>query len=755
MNNSANSHFDAALSKPTVSERCRELSRLIDECSTKLLHNNFVSIIHHIFGINCTGWGILTANPRLQSTECRAMKEFLCCGGALFRLLYKLQNESMLFLYDFPCSMLPTNFVHSPGESPAAVWKTCSPLNNSSQFGTTLYNSSQLSSVPPVQPSIRVSAFEFYFYHFACCIVRSQSSYHPQVNYSNLHQLPPSVDENLYYLLIDDYLTHFIPVDGTCLQTLQIPSTKPGSSLLYPGVTSLLRKLERPSSTLGSVRNEMWRSDMVVHVFVEFWLGSCVTRRDQKNTVPPSEDLIRAIRRLVKHLHFFNNVTNVSLNQSHFNDTSLDVFKHNIMYNCLQPRLFHFLCFCFKVWPLNSSFRVVLETWLSFIQPWRYTDINNVQKTTEMRLSSDREIANMWYHFISNNLQFYTQLFYESINRFVRMDISKQANSLLLYRVAKIFSQPNLFEMIEEAKAAFYGEKQHQMTSAMSFFSTSRNEASINPSICLLSSEEMRRAVNQLLTVCNQALGTVKKYSSTRPVDFSSHFLSLIGLGALTDIGSDNLLNANWKKSQQQIEDSMQLLANLFDLSTSDSELNLHARDNIGNPFGPDAPDVSLSQEGKAILSEFGRYEIVNNIKKLPVYPNTKPELQPIRSFENAFLVRLLYKLSSAINEAYGDNLEQFCSRPTFWGKLAKNYLTVSYDLSPTFKVKDWQNRRAQVDLRILAHYRTLFYIVVYFLICKLLGVSFIRAILMAASFLVLFLILKAAVREYMPRTDT
>merc|ERR1712136_666034 len=103
----------------------------------------------------------------------------------------------------------------------------------------------------------------------------------------------------------------------------------------------------------------------------------------------------------------------------------MDHFIENL-YSILNPKLFDFLMLCFEVWPLDGSFRVVIETWLSYIQPWRYT----VHKSTnsELRLSGDRDIANAWYNFIFVNLPFYNKFLYLSFNRFLRMDLSTATN---------------------------------------------------------------------------------------------------------------------------------------------------------------------------------------------------------------------------------------------------------------------------------------------------------------------------------------
>ena len=745
-NNSANAYFDVALSQPTLSIRCRELAKLIDECSTKLLHNNLISIVHQIFGVNSPGWGILSSNARLQPADFTAMKDFLSSRGPIFRLLNKLQAESMLYRYEYPCSMLPPSFAYVPTDYSVRLTRTSQTLDS--------HYDPNVTSLNVGQPCVRVSAFEFYFYHFSYCIVRSPSSSQlmPITPY-NYHQLPSLTDENLYFVLVDDYLSHFLSIDGSSIGPVQISSTVTtpeglrASSFIYNARQSLLRKTSTKQPThLGASRNEIWRSDLFIHILVEFWLGFYIPKNgDVVNMQTPSEDLVRAVRRLVKHIHYFCNATNPSLSHSSFNDTSLDVFKQAVIHNCLQPRLFNFLIFCFKVWPLNSTFRVVLETWLSYIQPWRYTDINNPPLQNEMRLHEDREIANMWFHFISSNLQFYTPLFYEALTRFLRMDISKQANSLLLYRVAKIFNQPNLFQMIDEAEVAMYGEKQMFPQSAGSFMAT------IPPKItfdshppCMITSEEVRKLINQLLIVCKQALGTVEKHVRPGTIDFSTQMLAFFGLGALADVSSDNLLQTNWAKSKQQIQDSMQLLAELFDLSIP--ELDSRALEGLqsDNPFGASAPECSLDEEGQIALSDLGRYELINNIKKMPVFPNTDPELQPIRSFENAFLVRKLHQLSTVINRKYENHFTRLCMQPNFVGRLSRYYLNHAYDYSPPVLAKPRQNIPPHVSLRVFAHYRSMFYIFMYFIICSLFDVDIFKTFFYAVIFSISFLVCRA-----------
>lgn len=43
--------------------------------------------------------------------------------------------------------------------------------------------------------------------------------------------------------------------------------------------------------------------------------------------------------------------------------------------------------------------------------------------------------------------------------------------------------------------------------------------------------------------------------------------------------------------------------------------------------------------------------QIINGLRRFEIHYQGDPELQPIRSYENALLVRLLYSISSLLNE--------------------------------------------------------------------------------------------------------
>lgn len=62
--------------------------------------------------------------------------------------------------------------------------------------------------------------------------------------------------------------------------------------------------------------------------------------------------------------------------------------------------------------------------------------------------------------FVQENLLMYTKLFVGFLSRALRTDLVSPKNALMVFRVAKVFAQPNLAEMIQKGKSVVSG-KQH------------------------------------------------------------------------------------------------------------------------------------------------------------------------------------------------------------------------------------------------------------------------------------------------------
>ena len=101
---------------------------------------------------------------------------------------------------------------------------------------------------------------------------------------------------------------------------------------------------------------------------------------------------------------------------------------------------------------MDASFRLVLETWLSYIQPWRYsTNYNdkNVEAGGEQAVDSSK-----WTSFVDENYRFYTNLLGKILaSRFFRVDLSAHKNAYMLYRIVKVFHQENLMNILNRVSS--------------------------------------------------------------------------------------------------------------------------------------------------------------------------------------------------------------------------------------------------------------------------------------------------------------
>lgn len=113
-----------------------------------------------------------------------------------------------------------------------------------------------------------------------------------------------------------------------------------------------------------------------------------------------------------------------------FTETCLPICR--TVWTYFQKKLYIFLRHTLEHWPLDASFRLFLETWLSYIQPWRY--IINAGKNSD----GEKFVENRWQTFIAENLLFYTLFFQKVIQRFLRVELSSTKTSLMLYRISKV-----------------------------------------------------------------------------------------------------------------------------------------------------------------------------------------------------------------------------------------------------------------------------------------------------------------------------
>ncbi|XP_061458948.1 sphingomyelin phosphodiesterase 4 isoform X3 [Rhineura floridana] len=730
------------LNKP-FAQRCHDLVTVIEDFPAKELHAIFPWLVESIFGSLdgiILGWNLRCLQGRTNPVEHNIALDFLDPGGPMMKLVYKLQAEE--YRYDFPVSYLPGPVKASIQER---ILPECSLYHNKVQF-------------PPsggLSLNLALNPFEYYMFYLAISLI-------------TVRNIPPayhiSMSNSAYFILVDRYLKWFLPTEGSVLPPPSsdaggaVPSAAPRSPAMtfssygmYP--TSLLKRhvAHQTSVNADPASQEIWRSETLLQVFVEMWLHHYSLDMYQKMQSPhikqfkPTEEHVLVIRLLVKHLHAFSSSLKPDLvsPSGHSHTASpLEEFKRIVIPRFVQQKLYIFLQHCFGHWPLDASFRAVLEMWLSYLQPWRYAPEKPLQSADYL----PRSVPEKWATFVQENLLMYTKLFVGFLNRALRTDLVSPKNALMVFRVAKVFAQPNLAEMIQKGEQLFLEtdlalpHRQHRLfvspsSLGGSFLSTRTptiTDASFKVKSHVYSLEgqdfqykqmfgpEVRSLVLRLAQLIGQAQQTAKSISDHSveaitgrsilswfrfgPADLNGSYTG----NDLDEIGQDSI-----KKTDEYLEKALEYLCQIFRLNEAQlSQLMWNwgtAQDNNGKQQLPDC----IESEDRLILTPLGRYQIINGLRRFQVEYQGDPELQPIRSYESTTLVRVLFRLSSAINERFADQMERLCAKDNFLGSFCRYHLTNPFLMekarhSPLTRQRLGQIHQPRVSLRFLASYRTL-----------------------------------------------
>ncbi|CAM4667295.1 unnamed protein product [Leuciscus chuanchicus] len=778
-------------------QRCHELCKIIDDYPAKDLHAIFPWLVESVFG---SLDGILTGlNLRFlqaRAAEYNIAMDFLDPSGPMMKLVYKLQAEE--YKYEFPVSYLPGPIKLS---IQAGVLPDCPLFHNKIQF--------------PMSGLLFLNPFEYYMFNFASSLMAPK-------NY------PPgqhgSCSDSAYFVLVDTYLKYFLPTEGNVPPSPfsdtrgTVASPAPRSpNVPYVGKggysTGLLKRhiTHQPSVNADPAAQEIWRSETLLQVFVEMWLHHYSLEMYQKLQSPqvklallqyrlsmssmlcqppappgsgtlhtyqepftPTEEHVLVVRLLVKHLHAFSSSLkpeSISSSPSaHSHSSPLEELKRVVVQRFVQQKLYVFLQHCFGHWPLDASFRAILETWLSYIQPWRYTgEKNNTQADGQNRTVPDK-----WASFVQENLLMYTKLFQVFLNRAMRTDLVNAKNALMIFRVTKVFVQPNLSEMIQKGEQLFL-EPEHailqrqnrvfltpshggsflssrQPMGTDSVFKVKSHVYSLEGQDCqynLMFGPDLRKTVLKLIQIIAQARQTAKRISDhSTEMAANSSFLSWFGVGSLDHNntfsgGEMDDLGEGVKKTHEFLDKALDYLCQIFRLNAgqlSQLIVNVASVDNEG--ASKQLPDCIPSENG-LVLTDLGRLQIINGLRRFEIEYQGDPELQPIRSYENAFLVRLLFQISTFMNARLGDHMEALCSRQDLLGRLGRHYLSSTSVVeqrrkSPVMRQMRERPQRVRLSLRVLASYRTLLVLLLLYMLFSLLsfGVLSSTGLILIVSFL-------------------
>ncbi|XP_033230954.1 sphingomyelin phosphodiesterase 4 isoform X2 [Belonocnema kinseyi] len=674
----------AYLNLPLVN-RCRELAILIEQSSTTELQHVFPVLIDSLFGVaDNVGWGLHSINLKRNPQEYEALCNFLGPLGPIFSLCYKLLPDCFL-KYNFAVSYLPAKIRSMLEEGIIPP------------FYSDKIRDEQNARLPS---ALAMNPFEYYIFHFAYHLTNAWLQQPQQENvWANW--------ETIYVQLAHNYLYHFLPRDNSPVlpiigpyvkktpprKLMQSPESKRlqttrllRTSILSPGSTS-------PTSGVPQQQclPQVWRSETVVQVFLDFWLEYTEEEQFSPNLVTASAsslprkhsihsgEHIRLVRAFIKTLHEF-------ANSATGDRSAMDELKRVILPS-VQGKIYLFLKKAIHHWPLDSSFRLILEAWLSFIQPWRY--MPGVGYIEEGKLEEEEKgkiyDSAKWVSFVANNLLAYTAIFQQLLPRFMRIDLVAPKNALMLFRVTKVFSQSCLTEILSEVE------------SCMDDVALSRGR---------LSSNQWTAIVRQQIL---ELEGPLYQYIPIFSVTMKNQVLSFLYTVRQAQLTAISLLEALEKRrSGRKLLLSIWRFFNGEDYSSDDVSLEERRRVPAFLSFAQErliyifrmeeeeflpANVVADQEYHDTILSTSfcHQSQVDSNLDSsrpgvfVPIQDGKQncryveylgdPELQPVRSNEIAFLVRVLYQLCNYLNKKYQNELVTAYSRNDFLGRLARQVI--------------------------------------------------------------------------------
>ncbi|XP_025090593.1 sphingomyelin phosphodiesterase 4-like isoform X2 [Pomacea canaliculata] len=776
-----------------LQQKCIETEDLIKRTSTKELRLVLPILLQNIFGFeNEPGWG-LDKVSKIQDREAFVqIRHLLSPEGPLLTLVYNLQMDPYT-TYEFPLKCLPNPSRRTIEEG-----------------GVPVFYINKLQAQGLAVPSLLLNSFELYMFHFAYALVSPQ--------WQQTGASWPNLFDFLYPILVDDYLVAFLPLGKWVFQPLphmpapvrssvsQVPVTGRQASghvsfspprfqrtSLFKSGCSLTQKQHAQSSpVLENTEAETWRSETMLQTFVEFWLNQNSLTADLPGYVQgimhhclksdpfsylfehfmPSPNQVKIVRLLVKYLHYFANsaMPMISSPYQHHVENPLDNFKRSVIPQILQKKLYWFLRHAFDRWPLDCHFRMVLETWLSYIQPWRYTDISHF-KNSKSLLQTEREkleqhIHEKWDQFIEDNLLFYTVLFQEFLPRVYRMDLTSPQSAYMLFRVTKVFSTPNLASLILKAENELLHGMEIPLNRTAELGGSYLSSSHYQPAVFTLPphltdmevsgfhyhplfSDNIRLVMNDIMQKILQAQTALQ--ASIKNVTVHQQSGCWLWSWLFSD---DKVDGVDTKRVALYLEHAVGNICNIFKLRKPEGFCSYEGTHSLANDSTLDEddglPDHELTETGPK-LTPFGKYQVINNLRHFQNWQLGDPDMQPICSYENAVLVRLLFHICTIINNNFEKQILQLYERPDFLGRVAKVFLAPPIApsqpiQSPVSRETAMRLRRPRVSLRFLAAYQNLFLLGILYVITHMwLGTGPIGFIFFLGCVFALYGMLRAA----------
>ncbi|CAH8519948.1 unnamed protein product [Schistosoma guineensis] len=474
--------IDVCLSLPLI-DRVKELTNIFARGNLQELHNSVVLVVDNIFGYSCgtEGWALHAVNEADEPHLFGSIREFLSPNGRFLEVLSsRLTIEFPSIYHDFPLWLLST-------DSQNSVWS---------------------GGCKQPRTHLSLNAFTYYMFAFMC-----YASYPKWKQELALYDF----ENSLYRTLFDDYLGFYLYTDPTTVNVMASKFHILRAGLQTPGYQKNFSNefvgeyMNGSTDTCFPDFRLFWQTEAVLQAVCEFLLSWRATDYFNgisdlpKNTsvIPSPPPLNHAefstkptvcqlflVRCFLKYFYFalFNNtnsncfqilqqqiIWNKFLNYRKYLYNNQGVIvspESSIPHHNIMNRFSRFIVYCFQHWPFDLSFEVVLETWLSSIQPWRYsgfpqlhtgTRFSSIPWDAPLNLKIDNENYSDWLTFVARHYSLYVGLLLLFMERVTKIDLRVSRNAHMVYRVTKVFSQDG-FKMLLLNTEKILSEQQQDAT---------------------------------------------------------------------------------------------------------------------------------------------------------------------------------------------------------------------------------------------------------------------------------------------------
>ncbi|TGZ73367.1 hypothetical protein CRM22_001568 [Opisthorchis felineus] len=754
------SSFRMGSSEHALSARINELSSFLAQSSLQELQGAFTSIVDSIFGFSDAhcGWDLHELNESNNARLFNEVRKFLSPSGRLLScIVNRITLEGVACKYDFPVSLLSTN----------------------SQ------NMIQCHGFTSTSCTVPLNAFEYYMFHFHAYPVHPKRRKNLKLNV---------IEHSLYAAVFTDYLAFYFYVEPTALASL---SNHLQLAKFAPQITMYQRSYftdhnpQYPVDTMEfqahvSDKNFLWQTEVFLQAIFEFllsWRSSTgllgITEFPAARILPvipqshaelsfkPTSAHLFLVRCFIKYLYYtaFHHTPPESF-QSPFQQLiyARIACYHRFLCNmlCLPPtdlsattthhnlmvQLKHLIIYCFQHWPMDLSFEIVIETWLTSIQPWRYADTPQPRGSAPSPLAQQSpplcspkkeptDTAHSWVSFATQQYSLYVIPLLLFLQRSLRMDLRVPQNAHMVYRVAKILSQPGLKSMLCNAEEALLSQVADKtripLSEGTDVLSTVEQTG--------LWGEIFRGVVADLVQAISTAVNeihsqTVKRSSLQQDASLWTRFTNFIA-DLILDNGDKDLRNA--QKCEQHLKDAASMLQVFFSVTQacpggphssastpspthvpgrllwddiSESPLlparptvdkqtphrrvqfvvdtpSLHGdtptftistgaipRDRVAScRISDDRPDAVVTPFGWQQLTPLGRFQILMGQRRPELRCTGDREYLPACTYEVPVLVELFRFLSALINMKMRSRFITWCSTPGLLGWAARRLL--------------------------------------------------------------------------------